>query len=657
MRKAALLLVGSLMAVESPLWAAEDFMQFYKEEAKVVSASLQPQPANQTPATVYVVSQQDIKDSGALNLWDALRSVPGVDVMSTRTGQGEVSIRGLNRPFNNRVLVLLDGKSVLNGYFDNVTWESLQVQIDEIDRIEIVEGPASAVYGANAVAGVINIITKSPEQLQGGKLSYTAGERSTQLGSFVYGKKQSQLGYKLGGGWRSTNRFENADGLASEAGEFNSLISYDFSDHSGMSVSGGVNNYNTLSSLGVFGPINDKGISSYGRADYHYEGTRARTSWDRGRTVAQTALLQGSLDYDNYDAEVDQSVSLPMRNAATFGASYHRDSARSVVLADGRVHQDLWAAFFEDKWEIAERWMLMASGRVDRHPLTPIRFSPRGSLLYTPVPEQVFRVSAGTSFRNPTLVENYLDTTISTPNPGTISPLLPPTIFPTVESRVVGTRTLTPESMKSVEISHTGRFQRLRTTLTGFYYTYQNTIDIGVQQLGIPIPPNIPVTTSFANSSDSLHARGGELSVEYFLSAALRVFGNYSYQYINSDNHTPYPSQQYPRHKANTGIRTNHRGWTTSWIVHWVDSTVAPISNGSGSGIGTGVAPVNAYFLVDAHVGYAFSGAWSGLELGVNAFNLLNHDHYETLPIQPTGPGQAGELIRSRLSATASYKF
>src|SRR5437016_10479401 len=109
MRRALCIIIVSLVSVEWPLFAADEDMNFYKEEAAVVSASLRPQSAQQTPATVYVVTQQDIKDSGATTFWDALRSVPGVDVTEFRTGQGEIGIRGLNHPLNNRVLVLMDG--------------------------------------------------------------------------------------------------------------------------------------------------------------------------------------------------------------------------------------------------------------------------------------------------------------------------------------------------------------------------------------------------------------------------------------------------------------------------------------------------------------------------------------------------------------------
>src|SRR5690348_11726661 len=140
MRKLLSIIVVSLMGAQGPLLAAADEMNFYQEEAAVVSASLRPQSAQQTPATVYVITQQDIKDSGATTFWDIFRKVPGVDVTQYRTGHGEIGIRGLNQTLNNRVLVMIDGRSMLNGVSDRVEWEALPITMDEIDRIEVVEG-------------------------------------------------------------------------------------------------------------------------------------------------------------------------------------------------------------------------------------------------------------------------------------------------------------------------------------------------------------------------------------------------------------------------------------------------------------------------------------------------------------------------------------
>ena len=105
----------------------DDILEFFEQEARVVTASRQPHPLHQSPATVYVLTREEIIASGAQMLWEVLRPVPGVDVMHSETFQGTVSIRGVNKVLNNRTLVLLDGKPVLSGYYDRVAWENIPI--------------------------------------------------------------------------------------------------------------------------------------------------------------------------------------------------------------------------------------------------------------------------------------------------------------------------------------------------------------------------------------------------------------------------------------------------------------------------------------------------------------------------------------------------
>ncbi len=172
-----------MAAVDSAADSADLAVARAAEAVRVVTASRLGQSLRWSPATVYVVTAEDLAASGARTLWDALRGVPGVDVMATRTFYGEVSVRGLNKALGTRTLVLLDGRTVLNGPFDSTFWEGISASLEEIDRIEVVEGPASALYGANAINGVVNIITRTPAQLNGGQVSFTAGERGTHLSS------------------------------------------------------------------------------------------------------------------------------------------------------------------------------------------------------------------------------------------------------------------------------------------------------------------------------------------------------------------------------------------------------------------------------------------------------------------------------------------
>jgi iron complex outermembrane receptor protein len=119
-------------------------LDFFRNEAQFLSAAVHALPEAKAPASVYVITADDIRLSGARTLWDALRLAPGLDVIETRTGQGDVAIRGFDQSLNNRVLVLLDGKTVLQDFYGLVTWESVPVSMQEIDRIEIVGARYSA---------------------------------------------------------------------------------------------------------------------------------------------------------------------------------------------------------------------------------------------------------------------------------------------------------------------------------------------------------------------------------------------------------------------------------------------------------------------------------------------------------------------------------
>ena len=631
----------------------DDAFQFFQEEAQVVSASRQPVQRTQAPATVYVVTQEDIRNSGAQNIWDALRSVPGIDVIQTRTNQAEISIRGLSKTLNNRTLILLDGRTVLDPFFDFSIPESIPVTLSEIDRIEVVEGPASAVYGANAISGVINIITKTPAQLQGGILSYSAGERSLQTGSFNYGHKLDAWSYKLGGSWTAMDRFENANQFASEAGKFSSLVSYSPSPSSELSFAGGLTHLNTQTSAGTVGTFYDKGYSGFARADWRYERTKVRSFWNHNEIQIDqlVALNNADLNSDVYNAEIEHALTLPYGNELIAGAGYRRNSARSAILAPGTLTQDLWSLYLEDQWRIADRWSMTTSGRVDRHPYTPLMFSPRGSLIYTPFPQQTFRLSAGTAFRNPTLLENSIFSVIHTPNPGTAFSNPP---YTSIESLTTGNRGLSPEKMKTVEIDHNGRLGRLETHLVGFHYKLQQLIDAGPLQVTGMTPPTLQLQSTYVNTGE-ISAWGYQAEARIHWTENLLSFGNYSYQYLRDAPGAQIFSLQSPRHKANVGLTAKHNRFTENIWIHWVDKTkwVSVINLPSA----TDLRPVSAYFLLNAHIGYAFAGRWDGLELSVTAFNLLNHAHYELLPADSQRPGQNGEIIGQRWSVTAAYRF
>ncbi len=154
---------------------------------KVTTAAKEPEQIWRTPAAIYVITQDDIRRSGATSIPEALRLAPGVEVGRINATTWAIGIRGLESNFSKSVLVLIDGRSVFTPLFAGVFWDQQDVVMEDIDRIEVIRGPGGTIWGPNAVNGVINIITKSAKDTQGALLSVTAGDVDHIIGAAQYG--------------------------------------------------------------------------------------------------------------------------------------------------------------------------------------------------------------------------------------------------------------------------------------------------------------------------------------------------------------------------------------------------------------------------------------------------------------------------------------
>src|ERR1700722_19406602 len=144
---------------------------------EVTSVSKKEQKLSKTGAAIFVITQEDIRRSGATNIPDLLRLAPGVDVARVDANRWAISIRGFNDQHANKVLVLIDGRSVYSPSFSGVFWDMVDVPLEDIERIEIIRGPGGTIWGANAVNGVINIITKTAQATRGGLVSVGTGSQ------------------------------------------------------------------------------------------------------------------------------------------------------------------------------------------------------------------------------------------------------------------------------------------------------------------------------------------------------------------------------------------------------------------------------------------------------------------------------------------------
>jgi len=209
----------SLNAIGSEV-DVEELAGFSLEELiniKVTSVSKREQSLNETASAIFVLSNEDIRRSGALSLPDALRQVPGMDVGAVNSSQWAVSSRGFNSIYANKLLVLIDGRAVYTPLFSGVYWDLQRPMLEDLDRVEVIRGAGGTIWGANAVNGVINVVSKSARETQG-EMLYTGGGNVHQLmgGARYGGKIDADTYYRVFAAYELNDDYPLADGRSAQ---------------------------------------------------------------------------------------------------------------------------------------------------------------------------------------------------------------------------------------------------------------------------------------------------------------------------------------------------------------------------------------------------------------------------------------------------------
>ena len=215
--RAALVALGTLLAGAAQAVDAEAIDLSLEDllKADVMTASRKAQRLSDVAAAVFVVTREDIERSGATSIPDALRMVPGVQVAKLANNRWAVSVRGFNGRFANKLLVLMDGRSIYSPLFSGVFWEAEDTLLEDIDRIEVIRGPGAALWGANAVNGVINIITRKTRDTQGTLVAASAGTDRDGALAARYGGQAGDGHFRV---WAKGFRRGESVGLTGVAG-------------------------------------------------------------------------------------------------------------------------------------------------------------------------------------------------------------------------------------------------------------------------------------------------------------------------------------------------------------------------------------------------------------------------------------------------------
>src|ERR1700730_5651780 len=189
----AIVCMTILLSVALPAWPQQNPVNLMDQSLedlmniKVTSVSKTEQKMCQVAAAIFVITQEDVKRSGATNIPDLLRMVPGLDVAQINSNNWAISARGFNRQFENKLLVLIDGRAVYTPLIGGVNWDTQDVPLEDIDRIEVIRGAGATLWGANAVNGVINITTKKAADTQGGLITAGGGSEGQALATAQFG--------------------------------------------------------------------------------------------------------------------------------------------------------------------------------------------------------------------------------------------------------------------------------------------------------------------------------------------------------------------------------------------------------------------------------------------------------------------------------------
>ena len=432
----------SLFSVPNAV-AEDDFLDMSLEELvslEVTSVSKKSQSILESAAAVYAITQEDIRRSGAKTIPDLLRMVPGLQVSKVNGNAWSVSSRGFNSVFSNKLLVLIDGRSVYTPLYSGVTWDIQDLILTDIDRIEVIRGPGAALWGSNAVNGVINIMTRSAEDTQGAYVEVGAGSYEQGFGSFRYG---GELGdnahYRVYYKYNDRDRQETLNstlaqkyatiGLddspeASDGWNMNRTgfrIDWNKTTDDIFTLQGDLYKGHTRATVKTFDRTT--GTGTFVAPSNRQVGGNALGRWTHTLSEASETITQVYYDrYENEDAraprhrdtwdiEFQHRFPLTENQEIIWGLGYRKVDnkvyASEFVDFDPRSRTtELYSAFIQDEITLVpDRWRMTLSSRFENNEFTGDEIQPNARIIFTPDTEQSFWAAVSKSVRTPSIVE------------------------------------------------------------------------------------------------------------------------------------------------------------------------------------------------------------------------------------------------------------
>ncbi|MBU1936950.1 TonB-dependent receptor [bacterium] len=474
-------------------------------DIEVTSVSKKAEKLSEAAAAIYVITADDIRRSGFTCIPEALRMVPGLQVARIDLNTWAISARGFNGQFASKLLVLIDGRSVYSPLFSGVFWELQDVLLADVERIEVIRGPGATLWGANAVNGVINIITKNASDTQGALTAASSGTREHFSGQIRYGGALSKrANYRLYG--KSFSRYQPNEVTGTTTGEewedirSGFRVDLDLSRCNSLTVQGNIykgaagTKVTSLSSIPPYTQI----VADNGNAFGANALTRLRHSFSAisdmtlqiyfDRTEHDKLINQEKRS--SFDVDYHQRWKMIRWNEVIWGLRYRytqdRNESTFEIAFDPEVRKDdLFSAFIQDEITIRkDRLKLIAGSKFENNDYTGFEFQPNVRFLWTPHHRHTFWSAVSRAVRTPSRAEHNAQMAFMVIPPGDPTNPYPLPMVPTV----VGNEDFESEVLKAFEIGYRVRpKEMLSLSVDLFYNDYDN---LRWSETGLPYQPS-----------------------------------------------------------------------------------------------------------------------------------------------------------------------
>lgn len=602
---------------------------------EVTSVSKKEEKLFQTAAAVYVITQEEIRRSGLTSIPELLRLAPGLQVARIDGTKWAISARGFNGRFANKLLVLIDGRSVYTPEHSGVYWEAQDVLLEDVERIEVIRGPGGTVWGANAVNGVINIITKDSRDTQGGLVTTGGGSEDRGFGSVRYGGKLGDsASYRVYGKYFNRRGLVDAVGDYANDGQQSSRggghVDWDLTERDVLTFQGEIFRTNiretsvTISPAAPFAPhTNTAGVYSGGHILGRWTKTLSKGSqsalqvyYDRSNT--NIFDLQGSID--TFDVDFQHHLAVGGRQDFVWGLGYRMiaDNYKSTSATPFQFNPKektahLPSAFAQDEFTLVEDTLRLTLGtKLEHNDYTGFEVQPSMRLVFTPSKHQTLWGAVSRAVRTPSRAEQ--DVRIN----AAAFPVGPRT---TAILAFLGSENTTSEDLLSFELGYRARpARKLTLDIATFYNSYDRLMSLVSDSSFFetePQPPHLVISRRFANALRG-ETYGLEASLGWRPTHFWKLNGGYSFLKIqlhrdsasqaDEQSEGRSPEHQFQFHS----ILTLPRNFEVDTSLYHISSLV---SDG-----------VPGYTRLDARLGWQVK---ENVDLSVAMQNLLDKRHPE----------------------------